>query len=632
MALKGRAARSETDQSATGSPRTSESVGHVFVVTYGRSGSTLLQGLLNTLPGTLVRGESDFFIYGLYKGHLALAETQKRWSRAAEMKGPASAFYGADVIDLPVFEGDLRRSVNRQLIGPTDPQDLRWLGFKEVLWHQVTSEQTATFLEFMDVLFPNARYILHRRDHEKVLASGFWKKWDEEQAREAVIRVEEFQDALAQGRADRICWTSYEELTSDDEEESRLVLQRLTQCLGFELTPKLLGQLRKTLTIGHGPNPSTGIKPVPARPGAKKRQTGAGAVPKFGKSEPVGAPPATLPEAKSAQKIERKLTGNWTKNKRALNLRHRAAQHMPKTGVIRRPPAHDGPPRVAVMTMVHDEERMLPRWIEYYGKQVGVDNLLVLDDNSSDNSTEGLPCSVIKLPEHPWKQAWGVARVGLGNRIAEGFLTFYDVVIFTDVDEFLVPDPEKYSGLVDYLAANPDPDLIAPLGINVLHNPAVEPELNDTEPILRQRTFVKFAPGMCKPLIKRASVNWATAFHGANVPFTIDPDLLLIHLKYYDLPSMGEVASHRHQVHLADERGNKLSAWALDADELSNRVLRWVTVPDGQQVADLDPATVDLSEVVQLRKKGIYKAFAPHLEEMDKNPLLRLPDRYRSAL
>jgi len=32
---------------------------YVFVVTYGRSGSTLMQGLLNALPGVLVRGESS---------------------------------------------------------------------------------------------------------------------------------------------------------------------------------------------------------------------------------------------------------------------------------------------------------------------------------------------------------------------------------------------------------------------------------------------------------------------------------------------------------------------------------------------------------------------------------------------
>ena len=31
--------------------------GYLFVVTYGRSGSTLLMGLLNSIPGYLIRGE-----------------------------------------------------------------------------------------------------------------------------------------------------------------------------------------------------------------------------------------------------------------------------------------------------------------------------------------------------------------------------------------------------------------------------------------------------------------------------------------------------------------------------------------------------------------------------------------------
>jgi hypothetical protein len=36
-----------------------DDLGYVFVMTYGRSGSTLLMGLLNTIPGYLVRGEND---------------------------------------------------------------------------------------------------------------------------------------------------------------------------------------------------------------------------------------------------------------------------------------------------------------------------------------------------------------------------------------------------------------------------------------------------------------------------------------------------------------------------------------------------------------------------------------------
>lgn len=603
-------------------------MGHVFVVTYGRSGSTLLQGLLNALPGTLVRGESEFFLHGLFKGHASLAEVQQKWSGPARTKGSASAFYGADVIDLPTFDEDLRRMVDRQLLGDANPDHARWLGFKEVLWHQVTPEETTGFIEFLNAVFPDARYVLHRRNHEHVLVSGFWKKWDDDQARAAVLRVEELQDALAAACPDRVCWTSYEELTSPDEQESKAVLQRLVESLGHSLTPQLLGKLRETLTIGHGPNPSTGVKPVPAT-GGRKAGKGAADKPAREKASAEPLPDPDQPKNKVKAFAKKKEAKRAQEGGRPKQVSTPQGQSTP---VVRRPAAHDGPPRVAVMTMVHNEAGMLPKWVSYYGQQVGVDHLLVLDDNSNDDSTAGLPCPVIKLPEHPWKQQWGIARVGLANRIAEGLLSFYDAIIFTDVDEFLVPDPAKYDGLVDYIAANPDPDVLAPLGMNVIHKADVEPDLDADLPTLQQRTYVKFAPGMCKPLIKRSTANWSTAFHGSTVPFTIDPDLLLIHLKYYNLPSLAAVATHRHQMHEEEDRGNPLSAWALDADELTSRMRTWSTVPEGQTVAELDPAAVDFSGVVRLSKKGIYRAWGPHLPEMDKNPLLRLPERYRSAL
>lgn len=44
-------------------------LGYLFVVTYGRSGSTLVQGLLNSIPGYLIRGENRGVLYRLYQYH-----------------------------------------------------------------------------------------------------------------------------------------------------------------------------------------------------------------------------------------------------------------------------------------------------------------------------------------------------------------------------------------------------------------------------------------------------------------------------------------------------------------------------------------------------------------------------------
>ena len=48
-------------------------------------------------------------------------------------------------------------------------------------------------------------------------------------------------------------------------------------------------------------------------------------------------------------------------------------------------------PTVAVLTVARDEAAMLPRWVAHYGSHVGVENLVVVDDNTSDGSTDDLP-------------------------------------------------------------------------------------------------------------------------------------------------------------------------------------------------------------------------------------------------
>ena len=110
--------------------------------------------------------------------------------------------------------------------------------------------------------------------------------------------------------------------------------------------------------------------------------------------------------------------------------------------------------RLAAITMVRDERVMLPRWLAHYGRECGTEHLYVIDDNTTDGSTDGLPCSVIRIP------SWGdkhfeQTRMRMVSRIAAGLLEVYDAVLFADADEFLVADPERHDGLVDLLAKRP---------------------------------------------------------------------------------------------------------------------------------------------------------------------------------
>ena len=144
----------------------------VFVVTYGRSGSTLLQGLVNALPGALLRGENNFYLLHIFRAWADLRSFRRQYAKDAD-RGPRSAFYGLDETSMRDFVHMARRLVIRQLLGSVDRGDVELLGFKEVLWHRVEPEETAAFFAFLEALFPGAVYLLNQRAHDAVASSGF---------------------------------------------------------------------------------------------------------------------------------------------------------------------------------------------------------------------------------------------------------------------------------------------------------------------------------------------------------------------------------------------------------------------------------------------------------------------------
>lgn len=285
-------------------------------------------------------------------------------------------------------------------------------------------------------------------------------------------------------------------------------------------------------------------------------------------------------------------------------------------------------PSVLVMTMVKDEQTMLPRWLNYYGRLVGHGNLLVIDDESADGSTDDLPCPTIRLHGSAWRPGWIMGRRKMVNSLASAMLAYYDVVIFTDVDEFLVPDPDRYKGLLDYLTRNPH-KVIAPIGVNVLHDEQSEPPLDPTRPVLQQRRLVKFAPVMCKPTIKRVSAEWSPGFHGIKRRYQVRPDLLLIHLKYCDVGELTATSAARHDLHVSSRRGGRRSAWAQEAAELAAQLREWTAPARNGTVPEFDPYGEAVSRVVKSTEDGFFHSEGGQLLAMSKRPLRVLPERYR---
>ena len=226
----------------------------VFVVTYGRTGSTLLQGMLNALPRTLVRGENGLYVQHLFRAWQAADEIRQRRNGPPSRK-PTSAFYGIGALTRKRFVRSARRLLVGGLLGTEDEKDYDRLGFKEVEWHHLTPEETAPFFDWLDDVCPGAKYVLNTRDVEQAMGSGFWQRRDAEEGKAAIQRVVEIQDHLRATRPDRVLETRYEVITGDDKAASDAALTALAEFVVGSCDAALLDTLRSKLDVGHGPNP-----------------------------------------------------------------------------------------------------------------------------------------------------------------------------------------------------------------------------------------------------------------------------------------------------------------------------------------------------------------------------------------
>jgi hypothetical protein len=209
--------------------------------------------------------------------------------------------------------------------------------------------------------------------------------------------------------------------------------------------------------------------------------------------------------------------------------------------------------RRAAVTMVHNEPVFLPIWLGYYSRYFSPDDIYVLDNDTTDGSTDG--GGFVRIPvahdsvDHEW-----MARTlsGFQNELLER----YDVVLVTDVDEIVAPLPE-WGDLGAYIDRMNE-EFVNPLGYEILHLPDREPPLDLRRPILDQRGHWFANDAYDKPTLATGPMTWVPGLHkSADGRHNYDPDLRLIHLHRMDY----ELCRHRH-------RSRSGRAWApRDAGE-----------------------------------------------------------------
>ncbi|MEM9968389.1 MAG: glycosyltransferase family 2 protein [Pseudomonadota bacterium] len=286
---------------------------------------------------------------------------------------------------------------------------------------------------------------------------------------------------------------------------------------------------------------------------------------------------------------------------------------------------------VCVMTMVYQDYFFLKKWYQYYSAQFDPAHLYIFSHGNDPEHRKIAPkANVIGVYRDPTLRRLERKRWNSMSELHKMLLTYYNWVICSDVDELILFDPEVSTDLGSYLAEiNQDetpPKSICPLGIEIIHNPELEPdEIDENQPILDQRRVFRLNANYSKPCILREPGRFSVGGHAnTHLPRVLADHLFLVHLRFFDYKRSHERLvsrlNMRKKLDRSDNEADLTGAWSNDLENLKTLSSR---VPEQE--------TIDFPE---FRKKMVDGMRVMHSGTMAfwgggrTHEVYRLPERF----
>ena len=193
---------------------------------------------------------------------------------------------------------------------------------------------------------------------------------------------------------------------------------------------------------------------------------------------------------------------------------------------------------IAALTMVRNDDFFLRKWVEYYGRELGKENLYIYYDGEDQNVADICQGTNVSVHAKIGNQVVAAEKARLkflSEQAATLFAKGYDLVIGVDADESIVVDPKLGIGLREYLSAQKIDVSLSPLGLDFGQKLGEEDDLSIDETFLSQRHYAQIGTRYTKPSIIAKPCRWGSGFHrvkGHN--FHIAADMYLMHFGYAD--------------------------------------------------------------------------------------------------
>lgn len=183
---------------------------HLFIVTYGRTGSTLLQKLLGSLPGVYMAGENYNSLHAAFAGwrDASVLKVKYGWGHQP-IDHP---WHGASAADPDGYARAMVAGFVANILRP--PHGSRTIGFKEIRY---LTADLRDYLLFIDRFLAPAMFVINTRSVDAVAQSAWWKDADKQQLAADIARFEAVTDALVAEFPDRFVKIDYARWTVDPE-------------------------------------------------------------------------------------------------------------------------------------------------------------------------------------------------------------------------------------------------------------------------------------------------------------------------------------------------------------------------------------------------------------------------------
>lgn len=271
---------------------------------------------------------------------------------------------------------------------------------------------------------------------------------------------------------------------------------------------------------------------------------------------------------------------------------------------------------IAFVTMVYNDQFFLEIWLRHYRKHVAPEHLYIITHGPQPYAHEMAgDCNVIEIERDPLNPRLDQDRFVWLSDFCSELTSRYQRVIWNDVDEILVLDPDHPATLADYILDIPrEQEVVTALGLELCHRFDHENDYDYSRPMFAQRRYVRMNGWYTKPSLTSVPITWGPDGHGSSHHrIHLDPNLYTFHLKWFD--QMFHINRHQERLKLRfkGDDGQEIivgaGSWAWSEQTyliVSNAFLRQRII-DGARAFDFSRHRQRVIDSFKEGRTGMYK-------------------------